>query len=544
MKTLLLVLALLNVLITQASPAFAPPHPSLWDYYYPKYPRAAGQDRPSFAPAHTAKRSSFQTQINATGTREILLVPMAFTDADISSPSATLLSQFIEYYRRVSGDRFIPSFVVAPKVTSVRTMSYYGADNFGIDTSTDHQIYEMAREAAQLLRNTSFNPASYNLDKNGDGIVDHFMILHAGNAQEATGASNDIWSHMWEIGDDKPVSELLAAGLSVRNYTTFANTSPLGIMVHEFGHDIGWVDLYPTDRSPHFGAGNWCLMALGCWNGPSYNGEEPSWPSAHCRYYAGWINPTDITTQSGSFTLPRSETTDAIYRVSLSSTEYFLLENRWINVLGNQFGGMLIWHVDESVLSAGWAANSVNTNVNHKGVDLEEADNLSELDRMASKGNSGDPYPGSTQNHTFSPESSPSSESYTTTLRSTVYIENIQTSGSSIAFTKRGSFAFWAGVFSHPLDENLLFITVTPSHTLDNNSLTASLTQGVTKSLNMYWITTSNVFQATCEIADPDTAFNLFLRGVVGGATKEATISYTENTVKSSFLTAPGRDNQ
>ena len=60
-----------------------------------------------------------------------------------------------------------------------------------------------------------------------------------------------------------------------------------------------------------------------------------------------------------------------------ASNEHFLLSNR--QALGSdQYlngTGLLIWHVDRD-LAGGLSevGNSVNTDANHKGVDLEEAD--------------------------------------------------------------------------------------------------------------------------------------------------------------------------
>ena len=42
-------------------------------------------------------------------------------------------------------------------------------------------------------------------------------------------------------------------------------------------------------------------------------------------------------------------------------------------------GGILVWHVDETVIAAGLAANTVNTNAERRGLDLEEADGSQDL---------------------------------------------------------------------------------------------------------------------------------------------------------------------
>jgi len=42
-------------------------------------------------------------------------------------------------------------------------------------------------------------------------------------------------------------------------------------------------------------------------------------------------------------------------------------------------GGILIWHIDENVIQDGLSTNSINVNLDHRGVDLEEADGAKDI---------------------------------------------------------------------------------------------------------------------------------------------------------------------
>ncbi|MBN8571474.1 MAG: hypothetical protein J0M18_17760, partial [Ignavibacteria bacterium] len=42
-------------------------------------------------------------------------------------------------------------------------------------------------------------------------------------------------------------------------------------------------------------------------------------------------------------------------------------------------GGVLIWHIDENVINANFASNTINNDIDHKGIDLEEAKGAQEL---------------------------------------------------------------------------------------------------------------------------------------------------------------------
>src|SRR5256712_3836672 len=66
--------------------------------------------------------------------------------------------------------------------------------------------------------------------------------------------------------------------------------SPLGVSVHEFGHDLGLPDLYDTDYSSD-GAGIWDVMSEGAWNGAP-RGSSPPMFSAWSKIRLGWLTPT------------------------------------------------------------------------------------------------------------------------------------------------------------------------------------------------------------------------------------------------------------
>ena len=64
----------------------------------------------------------------------------------------------------------------------------------------------------------------------------------------------------------------------------------------------------------------------------SYNGIFPPEPSAWEKIYLGWISPVVISSGSGIFKIPTNSKTiqrdTSVYKVLISSKEYFLIENR------------------------------------------------------------------------------------------------------------------------------------------------------------------------------------------------------------------------
>jgi immune inhibitor A len=171
------------------------------------------------------------------------------------------------------------------------------------------------------------------------------------------------------------------------------------------GHLLfGFPDLYDVDGSSE-GVGDWCLMGSGSWGA---DGDIPTHPSAWCKIQQGWARTVNVTSD-GNLSIPDVKSSFEVYRLwtdGLQGDEYFLLENRQRAGFDVSLPapGVLLWHVD--------AGQPDNTNENHYMVGLVQADDQRNLERGTNRGDDGDAYPGSTGNTSFSPLSSPRSQSY------------------------------------------------------------------------------------------------------------------------------------
>ncbi len=158
----------------------------------------------------------------------------------------------------------------------------------------------------------------------------------------------------------------------------------LGTMAHEFLHQLGLPDLYDT-LTGGVGVGGWDMMGYGQW---MMSGFWPTAPGAWSRSRLGWADEVLVPAGSSFECTPG----DTVYKVRLSGSEYLLVENRVKDPDGDgmcgeherDFGlhgsGILIWHIDRSVVDANLASNTVNADPEHKGVDLEEADGIQDFD--------------------------------------------------------------------------------------------------------------------------------------------------------------------
>ena len=201
-----------------------------------------------------------------------------------------------------------------------------------------------------------------------------------------------------------------------------------GIVVATVGSHLGLPDLFNTET------GVTAIGRFGLMDGQSifsYLGVFPPEPSAWEKQYLGWVQPQTVssngtyTTKAASLDINGNE---SVYKVLISGKEYFLVENRnrdannngvtfnyvsggvsqtinftkdvdgfnsadiwklkgsitdvdeldWSlpglkNDTANYQGGILVWHIDENVIDAKIGSNTINNDINHRGVDVEEA---------------------------------------------------------------------------------------------------------------------------------------------------------------------------
>ena len=316
----------------------------------------------------------------ATGTDPVIVLPIEFTDVTHSaSHNAAYFDSMMNaasgqsvnaFYRENSYGTFGMQSTIGNWVRSSRTMSSYGQDGSGVDDANG-PIYRLVTEAVQLA-DASINFSQF--DRDGDGVVDHVVVVHAGGAQESSSNTNLIWSHRWAVIDENPGlpgdQSLRADGVQIYGYVMISEDSPFGVVAHEFGHDLGLPDLYDTDSSS-LGVGEWEVMGSGSWNG-NPRGTSPSHFSAWSKEKLGWLTPIEVTVPLLTQQIPAVENTSRAYRLTVKTAsggdEYFLVENRQRTGYDAALpgDGLLIWHIDDSVQN--------NDNDAHRLVDLEERD--------------------------------------------------------------------------------------------------------------------------------------------------------------------------
>lgn len=204
-------------------------------------------------------------------------------------------------------------------------------------------------------------------DSDGDGILDGLAVIHQGAGAEASSNSSDIWSHSGVIYGHS------FDGVQLRRYTIQPEIldqgiSTIGVMCHEFGHQLGAPDFYDTDYASSGGefpgTGVWDLMASGAWNSARRSGDSPAGVNMWQKIQFGWATPTLLDSDTKISGMKPASTAAEAYRFNTTvDNEYFILENR------QQVGpfdssllhhGLLVYHVNEDKISQTVFSNTLN----------------------------------------------------------------------------------------------------------------------------------------------------------------------------------------
>jgi len=414
------------------------------------------------------------------GTENVLIICVDFSDM----PAEKTTSYFYElvfgnsgsmksYYEEVSYGQLTISGSVAGStwVRAPHSHNWYGDEVSEGDDDLNGPAWKIAKDAIRAA-DPYVDYSSF--DSNSNGIIEdgeiHIMVVSAGDPQSQTGVSTDLWPHRWTIWDSSfKCDGVTLGGSGTCGYALVTENTPMGTFAHEFGHDLGLPDLYDTSYSCN-GIGRWCLMSTG---NHLDSGRTPAHLSAWCKIQLGWINPTVINANILVQTVKNVETNKEVYKLPISSTEYFLIENR--QKVGYDSAlpgfGILIWHIDDTVGS--FSSNNLQHNKEHKRVDLEEADNYG-LDQKVDRGSSTDPwYSGnSLMPSGFTYSSSPSSAKYNGE-NSGWSITNFSESKNFMTISIKGPFTntiISPGDTPLPMQDGDAYISAYSTRTLDNDT--------------------------------------------------------------------------
>lgn len=328
---------------------------------------------------------------------------------------------WIEYEQWPKGDRAAYDL---PHQMSFYSDFYNQQQNWGAG------IYTLLRDAAAAADADS---CAFSYWAGGVKVPKAVMLIHAGSVWQTDPWGADLPAVFIAMDESSPI--IVRAGAdTIHEASINAETQSQDGMVlgsqgeiaHEFGHQLGLPDLYDVEFNS-VGLGEWELMSHGSWN---LNAYVPPHLSAWAKEYLGWIDPIELkpgdnVQQTFKWS---AKNPGAVVKIPLNSHEYYLVENRraWSNP-DNQVdysdslvygpgsdssgarvwrngvlvrvddydlslpfelnaGGLLVWHVDDSLVAQRWATNTLEVG-DVKAVHLVEADHIQDLQRWG-----GSPY--------------------------------------------------------------------------------------------------------------------------------------------------------
>ena len=234
-------------------------------------------------------------------------------------------------------------------------------------------------------------------------LCQDFTITTVIAGYDASGSSSRpaVWGHASyyysTISSRRRNLAIDASNMTMMSYATQGEmystgvSMPVGVTVHELGHILGLPDLYSDSSSAH-DIGVYSLMAYGSWgtdiSGDTKYGNTPTHIDAWSKMRLGFTTATTIApTTYWKNNINSVATGYNVLKITptMGSKQYFIVENRQLtgydrgmanagNSGGAPYGGILIWHIDETPFDVydRDRGNRANENDGHLGIALEK----------------------------------------------------------------------------------------------------------------------------------------------------------------------------
>ena len=342
-----------------------------------------------------------------------------FEAALFDTSRATATGSVYDYFNWVSGGRLNVRGRVVATVHLPHDKLYYGFNSWGLNRNSTPENSAGLVQDALLACYRQVHWADFDLDR--DGFVDMLWVVHAGIGGETSPDrfNNDLWSITSRLSSfwancsafetEEPVPGSLSQHMRLDRFSILpelsyfapGHHSEIGVFCHEFGHALGLPDLYDTRDGGllNSGPGNWSLMGTGVYGGDGHSPQYPTHVGAWPALFLGWTEATRPATDTTLVLAPISSGGPVLdlWFQGESSPEHFLVETRRREGFDRNLptDGVVVYHLDEAVIGQGLQSNTVNSGL-QPGLVLMEADGRSDLTTGGSRGDSGDPFPGTT----------------------------------------------------------------------------------------------------------------------------------------------------
>ncbi len=251
-------------------------------------------------------------------------VKLAYRRQDGSQVSVDLTGQSVRnYYADMSGGRYAIEGEVVGWVKAPHSVWWYAADacpgarsvpagiqvpkQGAIRGAGNYQTLVVDALNAVKAAYPNLDWARYDLDK--DGFLDRLWIIFAGLGEEDNNellrrtdyGEGQIWSHSSRLSAAYEV----APGIKASRYIMMPENSGVGVLAHEFAHNLGAVDLYAY-YGGRTSAGFWSVMADD-WTGDPIGSVPPAFDPWHLDLW-GWLNPLVISDPAKEYVVKVAQT--------------------------------------------------------------------------------------------------------------------------------------------------------------------------------------------------------------------------------------------
>lgn len=346
------------------------------------------------------RRAGRREALATSTTYKVLVIRVDFNGGPTMTKTAVQVEPFFDQLRDYYHENSYGIVTVTATITTRSAGGTAGA-NGAYRLSSIGNYNDESGAALALLLSDAGNAAAvdYDLTK-----YDHIMVYHAGSGEEETDVPADIWSLFYPM-QYSYLSHDFNGYTIVPDTTTDPTYSSFAVICHEYGHQLGLLDLYDTSVSGGVSkVGMWSLMDYPY--GTDNTGKRPPHLDPWSKNFLKFIDldARVVNSITPGAVLGDAETgqTTGFYKIPIevaaSTAEYFVVEYRAPDAAKMKFDmslpttGVIIWHVDDTIMlnSGRQSENNVNTGTPNYGVDLVEADGIAITKQQPGK--AGDAY--------------------------------------------------------------------------------------------------------------------------------------------------------
>ena len=262
-----------------------------------------------------------------------------------------------------------------------------------------NQTFAQALTSAISAADAYVDFSAYDINEDGSISTDELALgfVIAGYEASSSGSYKNgkelyLWSNAWSLeelkdaygfsfGIPKPDGVSVSSYIAISEMEEDKTQEPISTLAHELGHYIGLPDLYDTDYNnseewSKYDVGALSLMNVESWFDTETNEMHPTPIDIWSKSILGWITPSTADS-SGTYSIIRpnyqtGSSGTALRIPTQNKDEYYLLENRGVSKWDrpmqaeyNSTGGIILWHIDDSVYDEYNDDNSIN-NSNHR----------------------------------------------------------------------------------------------------------------------------------------------------------------------------------